>query len=166
MHVVIRHEFVNITAMLAADPAPVEAVPAALRLSRAGMAAKNARSATEWRRNGMSDEELWRFAILQTLDDYISARKHGGITAAAEVFTPEPEMTGSQRIDSAFAALAEYLARADGWTAPAWTSKPSRCTTEWFPLVIPFDYPEARSEGVPEFRNHGIFVTYRGLSRA
>ena len=134
--------------------------------SRYGMAAKNARWIINDIAAGMSDDDAWRFAILQTLDNYRSALKHGGVAHARGVFETKPPLTGSRNIDAAFAGLAEHLAQVDGWTPPDWVNSPDRFTESYFPDLIEFDRVEAETVGVPGFRKHGIFVTFRGISRA
>jgi hypothetical protein len=61
---------------------------------------------------------LWRYVFVQMLDDYTSVLRHAGIAAAARMWAGAPRSTGDARVDAAFAAMAEYLARRDGWTVP------------------------------------------------
>lgn len=42
-----------------------------------------------------ASEDLWRFGVLQLLDDYESARKAGGVVAAESVFAEEPVRPGA-----------------------------------------------------------------------
>jgi hypothetical protein len=35
-------------------------------------------------------------------------------------------------VDAAFAAMAEYLARTDGWTVPLWARMPEREAWQWW----------------------------------
>lgn len=60
------------------------------------------------------------------LDDYTSVLRHAGIAAAARMWVGAPRGTGDARVDAAFAAMAEYLARRDGWTVPSWARLPER----------------------------------------
>jgi hypothetical protein len=61
---------------------------------------------------------LWRYVFVQMLDDYASVLRHAGIPAAARMGAGAPRSTGDARVDAAFAAMADYLARRDGWTVP------------------------------------------------
>lgn len=111
-------------------------------------------------------EVCWRFGILQTLDDYESARGRGGAPLAAQVFAEEPPRTGAEQIDAAFAALAAHLAARDGWVAPAWAQGPSRCTTAWYTGIPAIFRADADRESPDAFRQRGIFITSRSLLRA
>jgi len=111
-------------------------------------------------------EACWRFGILQTLDDYTSTLRRGGVALAAQVFTDEPASTGSDQIDAAFAALADHLAERDGWSAPAWALNPARRTAAWFPAVPAIFRTEAEQDSPRAFRRRGIFITGRSLDRA
>lgn len=111
-------------------------------------------------------DECWRFGILQTLDDYTSTVRRGGTELGAAVFTAEPPPTGDARIDSAFAALACYLAGRDGWDPPAWTEDPSRYLGDhWYPAVPGIYRNEADEDSPPAFADRGIFITNRSLAR-
>lgn len=90
----------------------------------------------------------------------------GGVQLAAEVFADEPAPTGSAQLDAAFAALAEHLAERDGWPVPAWVLDPMRCAERWFPSVPAIFRDEAEQDGPRAFRQRGIFITGRSLSRA
>ena len=54
-------------------------------------------------RNSVSSEDLWRFGVLQLLDDYESVRRHDGADAAAMMFMEVPGSTGDSGLDAAFA---------------------------------------------------------------
>ena len=56
-------------------------------------------------RNSVSSEHLWRFGVLQLLDDYESVRRHDGADAAAMMFMEAPGSTGDSGLDAAFAQL-------------------------------------------------------------
>jgi hypothetical protein len=130
-------------------------------------AADNARVCRDLLATGDTLDECWRFGILQTLDDYTSTLRRGGVALAAQVFAPEPPATGSAHVDAAFAALAVHLASRDGWDAPTWTSTPSRFAAEpWYPAVPVMWHPEADQDSPPAFRSRGIFITSRSLARA
>lgn len=116
--------------------------------------------------SGGSDDECWRFGILQTLDDYTSALRRGGVSLAAAVLDPAPAPTGSLRLDAAFAALADHLAERDGWVPPAWALDPARRTDAWFPAVPEIFRTEAERESPRAFRQRGVFITARSLNRA
>jgi hypothetical protein len=130
-------------------------------------AADNARACRDLITEGASLDECWRFGVLQTLDDYTSTLRRGGVTLAAEVFTPQPPHTGSAQIDAAFAALAAYLADRDGWAVPAWATSPARALAQpWYPAVPAAWRAEAEADSPPAFRDRGIFITSRSLARA
>jgi hypothetical protein len=69
---------------------------------------------------------LWRYVFVQMLDDYTSVLHHAGVPAAARMWVRAPRSTGDIRVDAAFAAMAEYLARRDGWEVPSWARLPGR----------------------------------------
>jgi hypothetical protein len=129
-------------------------------------AAGNAARAAELLTSGDSPESCWRFGVLQTLDDYTSTLRRGGAGLAAEVFTTEPAPTGSAQLDAAFAALADHLAERDGWTVPLWAVEPARHTEAWYPAVPSIFREEAEQDSPRAFRQRGIFITERSLSRA
>lgn len=146
-----------------------EAAPAPV--STAGVlhtAAGNARRAAELVAEGEPATVGWRFGVLQTLDDYTSTYRRGGAKLGAQVFEPAPEPTASRELDAAFAALAEYLADRDGWTAPAWTSDTWRSVApaQWW-ASTPSIYRDIALEESPRpFRDRGIWITLSGLARA
>lgn len=125
-----------------------------------------ARDAAEMLRAGESLTDVWRYAIIQLLDDYESRRRHEGQAAAAELFSAEPPRTGDGRVDAAFAALAEHLARRDGWPVPKWATADSRYTPDWWFVTdfVGFD-PLALRESPLSFRKRGIFVTADAFER-
>jgi hypothetical protein len=69
---------------------------------------------------------LWRYVFVQLLDDYTSVLRHAGVAAAARMWSGAPRATGDGRVDAAFAAMAEYLARRDGRAVPAWATSPAQ----------------------------------------
>ncbi|EWT03941.1 hypothetical protein N864_15830 [Intrasporangium chromatireducens Q5-1] len=129
-------------------------------------AAGNAASCASLLAAGGSVESCWRFGILQTLDDYTSTLRRGGTALAAEVFASEPAPTGAIQLDAAFAALADHLAERDGWQTPAWALDPARQAEGWFPSVPAIFRAEAEQDSPRAFRQRGIFITGRSLSRA
>lgn len=129
-------------------------------------AASSARRCVELLAAGESLDACWRFGILQTLDDYISTLRRGGLTLAAQVLSEEPVRTGAVQVDAAFAALAVYLADQDGWQAPAWADDPTRRTQGWYPAVPDIFRGEADRESPPAFARRGILITPRSLDRA
>lgn len=92
--------------------------------------------------------------------------RRGGASLASGVFAAPPPPTGSLELDAAFAALAAHLAERDGWTVPEWATDGNRKVSSWYPAVLPFDRAEADKDSPPEFRDRGIFITSRSLSRA
>lgn len=116
---------------------------------------------------GASPDECWRFGILQTLDYYDSAVRRGGISLGKQVFSEEPERTGDQSIDAAFAALADHVATRDGWESPAWAKDESRHTSQpWYAMSPASQRNEAQKESPRSFRDRGIFITPYALARA
>lgn len=128
-------------------------------------AARAARACSARIRAFGSRAECWRFGILQTIDYYQSAVARGGVSAGSRVFRVEPAPTGDEMVDACFAALAEYLADRDGWSAPQWTLT-RYPTGEW---VVP-EWEEFRTEAVeqspPPFKSRNIYVTPLDLTRA
>lgn len=129
-------------------------------------AAGNAARCRELLAGGGAPETCWRHGILQTLDDYNSTLRRGGPELAEHLFSDEPAYTGSKDLDAAFAALADYLAERDGWTVPLWALNASRVTQEWFPSVPEIFKHEAKAHSPRAFRERGIYITQRSLSRA
>lgn len=110
--------------------------------------------------------ECWRFGILQTLDDYTSTLRRGGVQLAEQVFSAEPPRTGAAEIDAAFAALAEHLALRDGWSVPGWALDPQRSVERWYADVPTIFYEDAERESPSAFRGRGIYITNQTLARA
>ncbi|MFZ1382110.1 MAG: hypothetical protein WAS54_04885 [Scrofimicrobium sp.] len=129
-------------------------------------AAQNAANCRALLADGESLDDCWRFGILQTLDDYRSTLRRGGPELAAGVFSTKPRRTGATQLDAAFAALAEYLAERDGWTAPDWAFEPNRVTRAWYPAVPETLRGEAEMESPQAFRSRGILITSHSLDRA
>lgn len=77
-------------------------------------------------------EALWRFGVLQLLDDYDLVLCRDGVGAAARVFADEPALTGHSGLDAAYAALACWLAHRDGWEVPGWARDPDRLARPWW----------------------------------
>src|SRR6218665_4121514 len=67
---------------------------------------------------GDTPEACWRFGILQTLDDYASTLRRGGVKLAAEGFAPPPAPTRSGRIDAGVAGGAGHPAGRAGVAPP------------------------------------------------
>jgi len=129
-------------------------------------AAGAAVSAVEMMAAGSPLEDVWRYAIVQLLDDYTSVLRREGTEVAAPMFAERPDSTGDVRVDAALAALAEHLARRDGWPAPAWATEPGRETREWwFVTELRAFHPRALVESPLSFRKRGVFVTRDALER-
>jgi hypothetical protein len=110
--------------------------------------------------------EIWRHGILQLLDWYQGVLRRDGVAAAAELFAAEPAPTGHDGVDAAFAALAEHLARRDGWAIPSWTDGPSRETLHfWFIDDLPGLRAWALRESPAAFRRRGVFIGENALER-
>ncbi|MGH3320778.1 MAG: hypothetical protein ACRDN9_11455 [Streptosporangiaceae bacterium] len=128
--------------------------------------ARGARDATALLRRGDSLSTVWRHAVLQLLDVYESRLKLVGQETAAATFSEPPEFTGDRRVDAAFAALAEHLARRDGWPVPGWARDPTRVTDDWwFVTELPGMHPWSLRESPLSFRRRGVFIAANGLER-
>jgi hypothetical protein len=109
---------------------------------------------------------LWRYVFAQLLDDYTSVLHHAGTQAAARMWSEAPRATGDSRVDAAFAAMAEYLARKDGWTVPSWARLPEReAWPWWFVTDLRGLHPRALVESPSSFRRRGVFITSGALDR-
>jgi hypothetical protein len=117
--------------------------------------------------DGETLQSVWRYAIIQLLDDYSHDLVRAGVSVASQRFNREPPATRSAEVDAALAALAEYLARRDHWSVPSWARKPGRYSAKWW-FVTPLRgmHPTALQESPPSFRTRGIFITASALSRA
>jgi hypothetical protein len=115
---------------------------------------------------GETLQSVWRYVIVQLLDDYTRDLARAGVSAASQRFRREPSVTRSTEVDAALAALAEYLARRDNWPLPLWAQKPGRYSSKWW-FVTPLRgmHPTALQESPPSFRTRGIFITAGALSR-
>lgn len=110
---------------------------------------------------------LWRYVFVQILDDYTSVLHHAGVSAAARMWSAAPRSTGDNRVDAAFAAMAEYLARRDGWAVPVWARLSEReAWPWWFVTDLRGLHPRALVESPSSFRRRGVFITDGALSRA
>jgi hypothetical protein len=119
----------------------------------------------------MQDDErlsrLWRYVFVQLLDDYTSVLHHQGVSAAARMWSAAPRSTGDRRVDAAFAAMAEHLARRDGWMVPSWARLPEReAWPWWFVTDLRGLHPRALVESPSSFRRRGVFITSGALDRA
>jgi hypothetical protein len=117
--------------------------------------------------DGEKLSRLWRYVFAQMLDDYTSVLRHQGVPAAARMWADAPRGTGDTRVDAAFAAMAEYLARRDGWTVPPWARLPEReAWPWWFVSDLRGLHPQALVESPSSFRRRGVFITSGALDRA
>ena len=109
---------------------------------------------------------VWRFCLLQLMDDYDQELRLAGAGRASARFKQEPPATGSAEVDAALAAFAEHLARRDGWPVPGWARKPGRYAARWW-FVTPLQgfHATALQESPASFRTRGVFVTAGALSR-
>src|ERR1700683_1292067 len=118
---------------------------------------------------GETLQSVWRYVVLQLLDDYShDLARAGAETASRGVhreprprrFNGEPPPTRSAEVDAVLAALAEYLARRDNWPLPSWAAKPGRYSAKWW-FVTPLRgmHPTALQESPASFRTRGIFIT-------
>ena len=115
---------------------------------------------------GETLQSVWRYVIVQLLDDYSHDLVRAGVAVASRRFASEPPLTHSAEVDAALAALAEYLARRDDWSVPSWARKPGRYSTKWW-FVTPLRgmHASALQESPPSFRTRGVFITAGALSR-
>ena len=126
-----------------------------------------AESAAAMLADGERLSRLWRYVFAQMLDDYTSVLRHAGVAAAARMWSDAPRGTGDTRVDAAFAAMAEYLARRDGWMVPAWARLPEReAWPWWFVTDLRGVHPQALVESPSSFRRRGVFITSGALDRA
>ena len=110
---------------------------------------------------------LWRYVFVQVLDDCTSVLRHAGVPAAARMWASAPRSTGDIRVDATFAAMAEYLARRDGWDVPSWTRLPGREAWPWWFVTDQRGlHPRALVESPSSFRRRGLFITSGALDRA
>ena len=131
-----------------------------------GFAVAAARVARVMIGDGETLASLWRHVVLQTLDEYESVRRLHGVEQAASGFDSEPELTGDDRVDAAIAALAEHLARRDGWRVPDWARQEQRSTLDWwFVDDLPALQAFALRESPLSFRKRGVFIGDGGLQR-
>lgn len=162
---VFQGEVQSVAALLDAALTAPETVPGA-GVGVRQTAADNARACRKLLAEGQGLDVCWRFGILQTLDDYTSVLRRGGLTMAVGVFTDEPEPTGAAQVDAAFAALADHLAERDDWQPPAWALDSTRRTDTWYPAVPDIFRADADRESPRAFRQRGILITARSLARA
>ncbi len=117
--------------------------------------------------SGARLQDMWRFAVIQMLDDYASVRTHEGLAAAQAMWAFRPRESGDRRVDAALAALGEYLARRDGWPPPAWVRDPElEAVPWWFVTALRGLHPRALVESPLSFRKRGVFITSGALKRA
>ena len=109
---------------------------------------------------------VWRYCLVQLLDDYTGEARRAGVAQASRRFEAEPATTGSGEVDAGLAALAEHLARRDGWSAPAWAYTSGRYTQHWW-FVTPLRgmHATALQQSPASFRKRGVFITADALSR-
>ncbi|MGI8648225.1 MAG: hypothetical protein ACR2JX_08385 [Mycobacteriales bacterium] len=117
-------------------------------------------------RDGAELKDIWRHTVTQLLDDYQSIARHDGVMQAARLFVDVPEAAGDLRVDAAFHALAEHLARRDGWQPPAWSGDLSRTAMPWwFVSDLTGMHSRALRESPLSFRKRGVFITTDALER-
>jgi hypothetical protein len=95
--------------------------------------------------------------LLQLLDDYQRATRRGGMPAGADLFRDAPPATGDSGVE---AALAEHLARRDGWRPPSWVFDERRYAESWwFVSGVRAWHALALVESPLAFRKRGVFLT-------
>ncbi|MGH3544679.1 MAG: hypothetical protein ACRDPW_01915 [Mycobacteriales bacterium] len=116
--------------------------------------------------DGESLSRIWRFVVVQMFDDYLSVLRHDGSRAASRMWQVPPERTGDTRVDAAFAALAEYVGRRDGWRVPSWVRESERDARPWwFVTELRGLQPTAMVQSPSSFRRRGVFITRGALER-
>jgi hypothetical protein len=136
----------------------------AMSMPAVGDAARAARSLLAG--GPVSSEDLWRFGVLQLLDDYESVRARIGVSAAASLMADEPGPTDHLGLDAAFAGLACWLADRDQWSAPAWALAEDRVARPWwFVSSSAYGRAWAMRESPGQFRIRGVFITGTALTR-
>ena len=114
----------------------------------------------------LSGEDLWRFGVLQLLDDYESVRARDGVDAAAGLMADAPGSTGHSGLDAALAGLACWLADRDGWRAPRWALADDRVARPWwFVSSSAYGRAWAMAQSPAQFRIRGVFITETALQR-
>ena len=104
--------------------------------------------------------------VLQLLDDYTRAVRDGGLSVGAALLQDAPPATGDSGVDAAIAALAEYLARRDGWQPPPWAFEERRYAQPWwFVSGVRAWHAIALVESPLAFRKRGVFLTSSALER-
>lgn len=115
----------------------------------------------------VSGEDLWRFGVLQLLDDYESVRARDGVEAAARLMVEAPGPTGHSGLDAAFAGLACWLADRDAWQAPEWALADEWVARPWwFVSSSAYGRAWAMVQSPAQFRIRGVFITDTALQRA
>jgi hypothetical protein len=105
-------------------------------------------------------------ALDTLLDDYNRAFRDGGVPAGAALLRDAPRPTGDSGVDAAIAALAEYLARRDGWRPPSWAFEQTRYAEPWwFVSGVRAWHAIALVESPLAFRKRGVFLTASALER-
>jgi hypothetical protein len=109
---------------------------------------------------------VWRFVIVQLLDDYSSVKRFRGLAAAADLFREPPGAMGDSRVDAALAALAEHLARRDGWPTPLWAARHlGPAIPWWFVSELESLQAMAIQQSPLSFRKRGVFIVHGALDR-
>jgi hypothetical protein len=122
--------------------------------------------ASELIRDGAPRTEIWRHAVLQLLDEYLSQVRRGDVASGVELFRDSPDPTGDRAVDAALAGLVEHLARRDGWQPPPWIDDPTRETLRfWFVDDLPGLRAWALRESPAAFRRRGVFIGENALER-
>ena len=136
-----------------------------MSIQAVGNAAATARSLLS--AGPVSSEDLWRFGVLQLLDDYESVRVRDGVDAAARLMAKAPGSTSHSGLDASFAGLACWLADRDSWAAPAWAlSEGLVARPWWFVSSSAYGRAWAMVQSPAQFRIRGVFITDTALRRA
>jgi hypothetical protein len=110
---------------------------------------------------------VWRFVIVQLLDDYTATMRSSSVADAAALFADAPRPSGDCRVDAALAALAEHLARRDEWPVPQWaTDRLTPAVPWWFVAELTSLEATALQQSPLSFRKRGVFICDGALDRA
>ena len=85
---------------------------------------------------------------------------------AAVAIIDAPCPTGDERLDAAFAAVAEHLAYQRDIGTPPWCAEPFRfLRRSWFPVTLPSVWVTAFVTSPASFARRGIYIDRRDLDR-
>lgn len=117
-------------------------------------------------REGQPSREFARRPDYREAVERLPADRRLMLTGRVET-TPWDSGLSPAMVSANVAAMAEYLARRDGWTVPAWARLPEReAWPWWFVTDLRGLHPQALVESPSSFRRRGVFITSGALERA